>query len=44
MRYYEIAQRPETPTATDQIMRDERHLQHGDRANLAEWQKFAGVW
>ena len=28
MRYYEIAQRPKTPTATDRIARDERHLQH----------------
>ena len=28
MRYYEIAQRPKTPTATDRIVRDERHLQH----------------
>ena len=28
MRYYEIAQRPKTQTATDQIVRDEKHLQH----------------
>ena len=28
MRYYEIAHRPKTPTATDRIVRDERHLQH----------------
>ena len=27
MRYYEIAQRPKMPTATDQIVRDERHMQ-----------------
>ena len=27
MRYYEIAQRPKTQTATDRIVRDERHLQ-----------------
>jgi hypothetical protein len=28
MRYYEIAQRPKIPTATEQIVRVERHLQH----------------
>jgi hypothetical protein len=28
MRYYEIAQRPKAPTAIDQIVRDERNLQH----------------
>jgi hypothetical protein len=27
MRYYEIAQRPKITTATDRIVRDERHLQ-----------------
>jgi hypothetical protein len=28
MRYYEIAQRPKTQTATDRIAGGERHLEH----------------
>ena len=28
MRYFEIAQRPRIPTATDRIVRDERHVPH----------------
>ena len=27
MRYYEIAQRPKTPTTTERIVQDERHWQ-----------------
>ena len=43
MRYYEIAHRPKTQSATNRIARDEKHA-YATQGNLAKRWMFAGVW